>query len=165
MKLNFTPVCNFSFKSVHCVMLYGEYHMFAYGDYKCYSWWQILILTCLIPALLLFPVAFEMSLRMLKERKISTNMMIFNLLLPYSSVFLYIQKKKNKSIATTSHDDVEEEFCTESILGVEWEVLKKTNYLISWRAVQLYRSIIIVAVRTFVIKPVYINPVAEETSF
>ena len=72
LKLYFTPVSTLALNLVHCVNINDSLHLFVYGEVKCYTYWQTLIFAILLPSLVLFPISFELCVRLLKKQQLSS---------------------------------------------------------------------------------------------
>ena len=94
LKLYFTPMTKFSLTMIHCVTILDESHLYVYGDHICYTNWQYGIMLVLLPCILMFPVGFEIALRLLKEREISSWEFVLAAICPPYSLLLYLWKRK-----------------------------------------------------------------------
>ena len=126
LKLYFTPVTKAALMMVHCVPILDRSHLYVYGDHVCYSYWQIGIIIILLPGILLFPICFELTLRLLKDKQILSWQFVLAAGCPYYSLFLYMWKrtrgKRNGEEATLSD---EEEALRETILETEESLFKQ----------------------------------------
>ena len=160
LKLYFIPVIKSALMMVHCVTIRDESHLYVYADQVCYSIWQWGILLIMLPGLLMFPICFEMILRLLKGRQISSWQFIIAAAFPYYGVILYFWKRtqnSNNPIATTSHYlSKEEHVFRKSILeSEEWLFREIEGRSLGWQIVQLYRSFAITFLSIFIINPIY----------
>ena len=102
LKLYFTPITNSALMLVHCVKILGENHLYVYGDHICYSGWQLGIIVFILPCLLLFPVCFELALRLFKNKQINSWEFVLSSICPFYAISLYIWRRKctaNDSLA------------------------------------------------------------------
>ena len=153
LKLLLTPFATFSFQMIKCIAINDHFHLYIYGDQECYSWWQILISVVLIPNILLFPTSFEMSLCLLRTHQISTNTFLFVSIIPVYGLFLYAKIHITGPIQRCQTK--EESLCAATILQIEEDMVKPSEGVFCWRVLQLYRNMLIVVIRTFIINPIY----------
>ena len=92
LKLYFTPVCTVALNLIHCVDINGSFHLFLYGELRCYTHWQIMIFAVLLPSLFLFPISFEICIRMLMKQQLSSLHFTLSLCCPYYAIGMYIRK-------------------------------------------------------------------------
>ena len=139
LKLYFTPVMVACLKLTHCVNINHESRLYVYADLKCYTYWQIVIFTALIPCLLLFPICFEVALRLLKARRISTSQFLLACVCPIIALLLYIWHTKVKAKYGAGGEKCfseEEESLICIILMNEEELFKESN-CIGWQVMQV----------------------------
>ena len=153
IKLNFTSISLFAFHMVHCVAIDGNLHLYLYGDLRCYVWWQYIILFGVLPVIVLYPLAFGMSLDLLKESFISPAMFLFAQTMPFYTGVLVLQKKRG-DLQKCSHSD-EDKICIEEILKLEEEFYKEGDNTFQWSVVQLYRNLLIAVLNIFISDPIY----------
>ena len=67
LKMYYTPVTKSALNMIYCVEVLGIYRLFVYGDLVCYTPWQVVIIAVILPGILLFPVSFELAVRLLKR--------------------------------------------------------------------------------------------------
>ena len=72
VKLNITSISTMALHMVHCVRIGDHMHMYLYGDLQCYNRWQWLVIGLVIPTVVLYPVAFDVALKFLKKRLLSS---------------------------------------------------------------------------------------------
>ena len=153
VKLNITSISTLALHMVHCVDIGDHMHLYLYGDLQCYNHWQYLIFGIIIPTVLLFPVSFGTSLKLLKEGLLSTNMFLVASVIPFYGLWLYAKNKRIglQQVAQTT----EERFCVDEILLME-EILFKMDEETSlrWTTVQLYRNFLVV-LSIFILNPIY----------
>ena len=140
LKLYFTPVTVACFKLTHCVNINSESRLYVYADQICYTSWQFVIFAVLIPSILLFPICFEVALRLLKRRRISTSQFILSSGCPIIALTLYFyhtKVHKDDKMEDTKYSTEEEETLREIILMNEEELFKKQNDSIGWQIVQV----------------------------
>ena len=114
LKLYYTPLVVASLQMIHCVDILGVRHLYVHGPTLCYTSWQIVIFTVILPGILLFPISFELALRLLKERVISSSLFVLGSGCPYFAIFLYIKqlvKERRTRVPSTAatNDMLEEE--------------------------------------------------------
>ena len=153
LKSIYTPIAEISFQLVHCIAINSTSHLYVYGDLKCYTWWQYVILIVVIPGLVLFPLSFGMVLDLIKTQQIKTTQFLLGAGIPYYGVFLYLKRLFGGMASFAySSEDIQ---IVSTLLKDYDEVYRQHNQLISWPVVQLYRHLLIAAVKTFVIDPMY----------
>ena len=152
-KLNFTSISTYTLHMIHCVSVGGQLRLYLYGDLPCYNWWQWIILFVLLPLIVLFPFSFGVSLKMLKERSISPSMFLLSSMIPYITLMLWISKKMGWFTEYIPSD--EDEQCIIEILQLEDELFKENDRVVRWPIIQLYRNLLIVALNTFILNPIY----------
>ena len=155
LKLYFTPVTQSALKMIHCVKLEDTLHLFVYGSMVCYNKWQLLIITVLLPGILLFPMCFELSLRLLKRGIVSSTTFVAAIACPYYSLVLYTKERlRRQNSNNILRSQSEEEFASRVLQGEE-ELFVQGDSWLGWQVVQLYRTIIINLVTIFITIPFY----------
>ena len=155
LKLNFTSISRFTFHMIHCVAIGSQLHLYIYGDQKCYTVWQYVILFALLPIVVLFPLSFSMSLNLLKERLISTNSFLICIIIPYYTFLLYAKKLffgLKLNVRSTEDDK-----CAEVILEMEEMLFKAGDHMLRWPVVQLYHNLLVVVLNTFILNRFYMT--------
>ena len=154
LKLNFTALLSMTVHLIHCVKIGDTQLLYRYGDQTCYTWWQYTIMGTLLPLIVLFPLSFGISLDLLKERKISTNIFLLSSALP--PVAFWLRAKTCIRFISPQERSDEEEICSNEILDIEENLFRSddTNSM-RWPVVQLYRNLLVVMINTFVLNSVY----------
>ena len=153
IKLNFTSTVNILLQLVHCEKIAAQFHLYIYGDFICYSWWQILIIGAALPTVALFPASLGISLDLLKKRQISVNLFLLSCGIPF--VGLGLQLKKYFGTLCVKELKEEEENCTNEILQIEEELYKYDNKVMRWPVIQLYRNLFVVILDIFILHREY----------
>ena len=102
VKLYFTPIASSALMMVHCVNILGESHLYVYGDHICYSGWQLGIIIFLLPCVVLFPLCFEMALRLLKSQQITSWQFVLASMCPFYAIGVYVWKRNCKKTEDSS---------------------------------------------------------------
>ena len=160
IKLNFLAVASSLFHLVHCVKIGEQFHLYRFGDQQCFVWWQFLIFTTVIPAIVIFPFLFGRLLDLLKTRSISSDMFTVSCVVPFLIFGPYFKKgsgKSSKSQCTKQNEGEQEEEkrCTKEILDMEETLFNSDGNKMRWPIVQLYRNLLVVVIDTFVLSPVF----------
>ena len=142
---------------IHCVGINNSYHLFTYGELVCYTKWQIGIIAVILPGLVMFPITYELSLRMLKRRAVSSTNFIAATACPHYTLFLFVYKYQSmkqgqETISITSPQ--EEEFASR-VLQAEEDLFCQNNRFLNWQCVQFYRTIAMNIATIFITNPVY----------
>ena len=153
IKLNFTSTVNILLLLVHCEKIANQFHLYIYGDFICYSCWQILIIGIALPTVALFPTSLGISLDLLKKRQISVNLFLLSCGIPF--VGLGLQLKKCFGTLRIKEFKEEEERCTQEILQLEEELYKSDNKGMRWPVIQLYRNLLVVVLDIFILHREY----------
>ena len=158
LKLYFTPVTKVALNLIHCVYINDALHLFVYGEVKCYTYWQVIIVALLLPSLVLFPLSFEMCIRLLKKQKISSFHFTLALCCPYYAIIMYTWKivqgkRRAQSLETVDHTSMSS--FTRIILKAEEELFVDSKGSVGWQIVQLYRAFAVIALNIFFINPIY----------
>ena len=153
MKLNFTSAVNILFQLIHCERIGNQLHLYLYGDYVCYGWWQVLIIVVLLPIVVLFPLSFGISLNLLKERRITSSSFLVMCGMPLATV--WFQVKKMLGTLEEIHHTKHEERCMEEILLLEEELYRPSNEEMRWPVIQLYRNLLVVVLDIFILNREY----------
>ena len=156
VKLNYTSVMSILLKLIHCEVIGDQFHLYMYGDYRCYHGWQYVILIIILPTLALLPICFGMALDLLKRRLISTNMCLISCLMPVICFWFTFKAKRHHLIE--QEFSVEEGRCMEEILELEETLFRSDDTSMRWPVVQLYRNLLVVILDTFILNPVFKNP-------
>ena len=155
VKIYFTPITKVSLKMVHCVKLLDTYHLFVYGDVICYNQWQIAILAVILPGILLFPICFELAVQLLNKRIITSTHFVAAIACPYYALLLHLKNRyKKQEVNNVTRAPEEEEFAKRVLEG-EYELFEEDRNFLGWQMVQLYRTIIINIITTFIPVPYY----------
>ena len=114
----------------------------------------------ILPGLLMFPICFELAVRMLRNRQISSWQFVTAAALPYYAVCLYIFKHRktinNEDMPSQAHCRNEEDSFRQTVLEGEEMLFKESgSHTIGWQVVQFYRSFAITFLSTFMINPMY----------
>ena len=137
----------------HCVNIDGHFHLYLYGDHRCYSYWQYLIMYGVLPVILLFPIAFGISLNLLKGGLISSKTFLLASVAPIYAIWLWV---KNKTTGLNEKiPSMEEKVCIEAILEMEELLFRAEDSLLQWPIVQLYRNYLVVVLNNFILNPIY----------
>ena len=161
LKLYYTPVTNSALTMIHCVSIRDKSHLYIYGDHECYSAWQTGIIIIILPSLLVFPICFELAIRLLKNRLISPWQFVFATLCPFYSIVLYVwnwrTRLAQKEIDRASvHFSANEDSFRSTVLEGEELLFRETEgHSFGWTVVQFYRTFGIAALNTFIVNPVY----------
>ena len=155
VKLNFTSISTYTLLMINCVSVggQGQLRLYLYGDLPCYNWWQMIILSVVLPVLVLFPLSFGISLNMLQKRSISLTTFLVSLVMPYVTLVLYV-KEKVAGLRGCNHSE-EEERCIDEILLLEEELFWNDDQSVRWPIIQLYRNLLVAALNTFIINTIY----------
>ena len=94
-----------------------------------------------------------MKKRLGKTEQIKTTQFLVGAGIPYYGVFLYLKKYFGET-ASLAYSDEDTQLINKLLKDYD-EVYRQHNQLISWPVVQLYRNLLIAAVKTFVIDPMY----------
>ncbi len=158
LKFYYTPITMTALNMTHCVKIHNNHHLFVYGDYECFTAWQIAIMVVILPGILLFPVGFELSLRLLKGRYVSSTTFVASTACPYLGIVLYLLKIKfpcTKTIPSIPSPD--EEVFVQTILEVEEELFTQDEGAFGWQIVQFYRTLAMNIIVTLITNPVYLT--------
>ena len=94
-----------------------------------------------------------MSLSLIKMGQITTTEFLVGAAIPYYSIYLYLKVHfVGLSSGCYSKNDA---IFIEKLLESDQEVYRRSDQLLSWPVVQLYRNLLIAAVKSFVINPMY----------
>ena len=157
LKLFYTPITMAALKMTHCVKVGRESHLFVYGDHICYSIWQIGIIVTILPGIMLFPIGFELALRLLEKQMISSGQFVAASACPYYAIVLYL---RNIAFANTDVNDrgasPEEEAFTSSVLEAETDLfVTNDGSFFGWQIIQLYRTLAMNFISIFITNPFY----------
>ena len=164
LKLYYTPITKSSLEMIHCVQIMGTYHLFVYGDHICYSYWQLCIVGVVLPGILLFPISFELAIRLLRKKLISSFVFTMAVACPYYSLVLYSVKVKFvgrlaswcvRFLGVTGKQTKEDEGFTQKLLTSEEDLFVRDDQSLSWQVVQFYRTFTINIITIFVTNPLY----------
>ena len=139
----------------HCTKVLGSYHLFVFGDHLCYSPWQLCIIFVLLPGIILFPICFELAIRMLKKRQINSTVFIAAAVCPYYTIILYILMKRHESDEDAFCQCPNEEKFACVVLETEEELFCDDEKSLGWQIVQLYRTFLLNLLSIFLTNPVY----------
>ena len=155
LKLYFTPLTKTSLEMVYCVKLLDTYHIFIYGDLVCYSYWQIAIITVILPGILLFPICFELTVRLLKKRLLTSTHFVAALACPYYALLLHIKNRSKTEERINIPRAPEEEEFAKRVFQVEEDLFVEDRNSLGWQVVQFYRTIIINIITIVIPIPYY----------
>ena len=131
LKLYYTPTTQSAMQLVYCVNILGSYHLFVYGDHICYTKWQFVVLVVILPALVLFPICFELALRLLRKGLVSSTQFVASTACPYLALILHLWNRK-RTRGTQQRSPEENEF-TRRILETEEELFASDEKSIGWQ--------------------------------
>ena len=138
---------------IHCVRIDQHLHLYLYADYVCYSYWQYIIMFGILPIVLVFPVAFGISLDLMKEGFISSSTFLCASVFPYYAFWLLVKKR---TVGLDRQDLSEDEkSCVSTILDMEEELFNTKKAFFRWPVLQLYRNFTVVILNTFILNPIY----------
>ena len=118
LKLFFAPTASFAFTMIHCIEILGKNHLYVFGDHVCYEWWQYVIAVVILPAVIIFPVTFDISLYLLKDGRISTNAFLVAAAIPYCAIYLHV-KTRRLNVENDVRRAEAETACISEIIEVE----------------------------------------------
>ena len=154
LSLTYIPFATFAFNMVNCVDILGNRHLYIFGDFKCYVWWQKVIYSLLIPWILFFPLSAQISKHMIKKRQVSIDhYLLMNVAPPYT-IYFYAKKCLYGYLHRCSSEN-EAANINAVMHGVDNMFRSNDDTLINWRVVLLIRSLAISAIKTFFINPVF----------
>ena len=153
LKTIYTPITDISFKLINCISINNTMHLYAAGDVLCYHWWQVVIMVVVVPGLVVFPFSYGLAMCLIRKRRINTQQFLAAAAVPYYSMFLFVKSCSN-GILSGCHTYNDYLF-TVVQLGDEDEVYRQKHQILSWPVLQLYRSLFVAAIKSFVINPIY----------
>ena len=154
VNLNYTSVCTICFQLTHCVEVQDNLHLFIYGDQACYVWWQYLLGFLVIPTLLMFPPSAGVSLDLLKEGYISTAAFVTASVMPFYSIYLLL-KKVLCGLDRKIYSQEDELYIRHVMFNEETLFKFDRRYPVRWPVIQLYRNLLIVFAKIFILNPFY----------
>ena len=154
LKLYFTPITQSALRLTHCVVIKESYHLFVYGDLVCYKNWQIGIMAVIFPGILLFPVSYDLSLRMLKKRVISSTNFIAACACPYYALTVYVCKYRKMKNESESLVTLEEDEFARRVLEAE-DIFSDQENSLNWQTIQFYRTIVMNVTTIIITNPMY----------
>ena len=149
---------NSALMMIHCIRIVDQSHLYVYGDHVCYSDWQIGIIVILLPCLIMFPICFEMAIRLLKDKLISPWQFVCATICPYYAVIIYTWKRKyqRKTNVVSKLLSPDEELFRKTILEGEELLFKEVgNLSIGWTVVQFYRTFALSSFNIFITNQLY----------
>ena len=133
VKLFYTPVTKSVLQMIHCVEIMGTYHLFVYGEHICYSTSQIAIIALILPNIFLFPVSFELAIRLLRRKQISPTVFTMALGCPFYGIFLYACAGAECLTKTSRRHTKREKLFMLAVLASEEELFVRDDKSFSWQ--------------------------------
>ena len=122
----------------------------------CYSPWQLGVIFIVVPGLLLFPVCFELAIRLLNKKQINSSVFTMAIACPYYAIALHFWRKKYEKNEHDRHQSVAEEEFSTRVLEAEQELFREEDSAsLGWQIVQLYRTFLLNLLAIFLTNPVY----------
>ena len=140
---------------IYCVNIVDRYHLFVYGDHECYTSWQLGIIIIILPGLLLFPLCFDLAVRLLKKRVIGSSVFTVAIACPYVAIFLYLWRGRIRQGEQQSVQASHEEEFVARVLEAEEELFREEDGSLGWQIVQLYRTFLLNVITIGLTNPVY----------
>ena len=140
---------------IYCVKIVDSYHLFVYGDHECYTAWQLGIIIVILPGLLLFPLCFDLAVRLPKKRVIGSSVFTVAIACPYFAIFLYFWRGRIRQDEQQSVQAPDDEEFVVRVLEAEEELFREEDGSLGWQIVQLYRTFLLNVITIGLTNPVY----------
>ena len=145
---------------IHCVSIGDSYHLFLYGSLVCYTKWQTAIIVIILPGILLFPIGYDLSLRMLRKGYLRSTTFIISTACPYIALILYIWNNRSMKRDSENEDSLFSRRSSEvdfarRVFESEEELFAECKKSFSWNTIQFYRTIIVNIFTIFFANPFY----------